>query len=150
MMNNIDFPFLESPETKIDLKFCNLYILYTIKNTTRVALFCHTRGKQKVTYFMCNCTLGVTVGCIFSSSFLSFQLLFLKVTGLLPTYFPFISRSALTKSWASAKETKPKPLLFPVFLSRITLALNKVGYLENAFLSISSCTSLPRFPQKIL
>lgn len=64
-------------------------------------------------------------------------------------YSPSISFIARMKSAGSLKLIKPNPLLLPVRLSRMTLALRKEGYLLNVRVSNSSFTSLPRSPQNI-
>lgn len=64
-------------------------------------------------------------------------------------YSPSISFIARIKSPGSLKLMKPKPLLLPVRLSRITLALLNDGYLLKVRVSSSSFTSLPKSPQNI-
>lgn len=62
---------------------------------------------------------------------------------------PSISFIALIKSAGSLKLIKPKPLLLPVRLSRITFAFKNDEYLLNVRVSISSFTSFPKSPQKM-
>jgi hypothetical protein len=66
--------------------------------------------------------------CFATSMFLSFQLDFLSLIGLLPTYFPLRSFIARVKSIGSLKLTNPKPRVLLVFLSRITFAFTNEGY----------------------
>ncbi len=84
--------------------------------------------------------------CRTTSMFRSFQFDFRNLIGLLPTYFPFNSFIARVKSEGSLKLTKPKPLVLLLFLSRMTFARTKDGYLLKVRTRTSSVTSLPRSP----
>lgn len=107
-----------------------------------------------VAYYLCRiffllglCRLLCFGCCCASVSIRSFHVLFRSLIGLFPTYFPFISLKAKARSEGFAKLTKPKPLVFPVRLSRTTRAILKEAKRVKAFVNTSSFTSLPRSPQ---